>query len=206
MNPRILRFAAQLSIMAIIISVILLLVGIGFLVLLHICIIGRASRTDDRGTTAGRSTINGSSRSISKDDLEKLPCYDYTAEGNKSSPAECAVCLESLEIGDKCRLLPLCKHSFHAQCVDIWLLKTPICPICRTMASSSFEKGGLVVVGVNGHFGAQDIELGERQISENRGSQLMESTESGRSTDVNIGRGENAILGGPNSGHRDRES
>uniref|UniRef100_A0A803Q0R4 RING-type E3 ubiquitin transferase n=1 Tax=Cannabis sativa TaxID=3483 RepID=A0A803Q0R4_CANSA len=39
-------------------------------------------------------------------------------------------------MGDKCRLLPTCNHSFHAECVDTWLLRTPFCPICRTGADS----------------------------------------------------------------------
>ncbi|KAL9323342.1 hypothetical protein ACSQ67_008199 [Phaseolus vulgaris] len=49
----------------------------------------------ERGANGGRS--------MSIDDLEKLPCYDYVAKGNTSSPVDCAVCLESLITGDKCR-------------------------------------------------------------------------------------------------------
>ena len=48
-------------------------------------------------------------RSMSIDDLEKLPCYDYVdnSKGNNtSSPVDCAVCLENLITGDKCRFLP----------------------------------------------------------------------------------------------------
>ncbi|KAK7381382.1 hypothetical protein VNO78_34032 [Psophocarpus tetragonolobus] len=93
----------------------------------------RDSRTR-RGSMVERGVNEG--RSMSINDLEKLPCYYYVAKGNTSSPVDCAVCLESLITGDKCRLLPMCKHSFHAQCVDTWLLKTPTCPICRSNAHS----------------------------------------------------------------------
>ncbi|KAL5208819.1 hypothetical protein ABZP36_033254 [Zizania latifolia] len=40
---------------------------------------------------------------------------------------ECAVCLEALRAGDRRRVLPRCEHGFHAQCVDSWLSKRPIC-------------------------------------------------------------------------------
>jgi hypothetical protein len=71
-------------------------------------------------------------RFIFKSFLKKLPCYDYVARENISDSLDCAICLENFIIGDKCRLLPICKHSFHTQCVDKWLLKKPICPICRS--------------------------------------------------------------------------
>ncbi|KAK2409908.1 RING-H2 finger protein ATL43 [Trifolium repens] len=86
-----------------------------FLVLLQACSYGRSIE-----------------RSISKTDLENLPCYDYVAKENRSNSLECAICLENFTIGDKCRLLPICKHSFHAKCVDKWLLKNSLCPICRS--------------------------------------------------------------------------
>ncbi|KAK4568577.1 hypothetical protein RGQ29_004121 [Quercus rubra] len=69
---------------------------------------------------------------ISNEDLKKLPCFDYEAAEKGTSCVDCAVCLENFKMGDKCRLLPDCRHSFHVQCIDSWLLKTPICPICRT--------------------------------------------------------------------------
>lgn len=43
----------------------------------------------------------------------------------------CAVCLDEVSDGDKCRELPNCGHSFHAMCVDAWLECSWTCPICR---------------------------------------------------------------------------
>lgn len=75
--------------------------------------------------------------SMSRDEVEKLPSFDYLKTGSKgSSPVDCAVCLDGFKSGDKCRLLPVCNHSFHADCVDEWLVKNPNCPICRSNASS----------------------------------------------------------------------
>jgi hypothetical protein len=46
---------------------------------------------------------------------------------------ECAVCLEALEAGDVCCVLPACRHEFHRECMRRWFLtgKTT-CPLCRT--------------------------------------------------------------------------
>ncbi|KAM3318946.1 RING-H2 finger protein ATL39 [Capsicum chacoense] len=128
-------------VMEIIVSVMLLLVGIAALVFIHVCIVGRAFR--------GRNGINGDifnprnlmrhTTSMSQEDIKKLPCFDYKLEvekGSSTSPVDCAVCLENFKAGDKCRLLPKCNHSFHAQCIDSWLQKTAVCPICRASAKS----------------------------------------------------------------------
>lgn len=122
--------------MAILISIALLCVGIGVLVIIHTCIVGRAFR---RGFTNSNSnniveTSSFGSRSMSRDEIEKLPRFDFRAREKGSSPMDCAVCLDNFKAGDKCRLLPLCSHSFHAECIDLWLLKTPICPVCRSSA------------------------------------------------------------------------
>ena len=180
-DDEVLAAATQLMLMAIILSVTLLFGGIVVLVLIHVCIVGRASR---RGFSNGTTVERGSagSTSMSRDDLDKLPCYDYRAnEERSSSPVDCAVCLENFKMGDKCRLLPTCKHSFHAQCVDAWLLKTPICPICRTSAES--WKGGSVSGEGSSHFSDLSVEL--------RGSQ---TTESSHLSDIRIELTESPII------------
>lgn len=117
--------------MEFLISVILLFVGIAVLVIIHVCIAGRAVRGGNQGDNMGQRSGNGTKR-MSTGDLERLPCFDYKAAEKGSGSVDCAVCLENFKMGDKCRLLPNCRHSFHVQCIDSWLLKTPICPICRT--------------------------------------------------------------------------
>lgn len=135
--------------MAVVVSVILIFLGIAILVFIHVCIVGRALRSGEfenetTTTTRGRGNNNGDA-SLRKHDLDKLPCFEYNMaveEPKGSSPVDCAVCLGKFEMGDKCRLLPICKHSFHANCVDQWLLLTPICPICRTSTLQSLESCG----------------------------------------------------------------
>ncbi|OEL36141.1 hypothetical protein BAE44_0002841 [Dichanthelium oligosanthes] len=52
----------------------------------------------------------------------------------KSSP-DCAVCLSPFTPDAELRLLPACRHAFHADCVDAWLRTTPSCPLCRAAVS-----------------------------------------------------------------------
>ncbi|XP_073274011.1 RING-H2 finger protein ATL38-like [Primulina huaijiensis] len=43
----------------------------------------------------------------------------------------CTVCLSEYHDEDTLRILPLCGHSFHATCIDIWLHRHFTCPVCR---------------------------------------------------------------------------
>ncbi|OAY86098.1 E3 ubiquitin-protein ligase ATL23-like [Ananas comosus] len=142
-------------VMAIVLSVALLLVGIAALVAVHVCLVGRPFRRagvgfETMGGVGGVSVVGA--RGLSPADLEKLPCYYYyyyvdsgggaeedddddDVKGRSDGAGDCAVCLESFRMGDTCRLLPACRHSFHARCVDSWLAKRPICPVCRRVAA-----------------------------------------------------------------------
>ncbi|KAJ0988225.1 hypothetical protein J5N97_006581 [Dioscorea zingiberensis] len=133
MRNMLLGIATQIMVMVIVISIVLLFIGLGVLVLIHACIVGRAFRRGLSTMTRGES-CEGTGKGLSLDDLQQLPCYEFQGGGSVVGPVDCAVCLESFQLGEKCRLLPVCKHSFHVQCLDSWLMRTPICPICRTSA------------------------------------------------------------------------
>lgn len=123
-------------VMEIVISLILLFVGIAVLVVIHVCIVGRAFNGGNNiqgvSMVVQRSSIG--MKRMTNEELNMLPCFDYMAgeKGAAASPMDCAVCLENLKMGEKCRSLPNCGHSFHAQCIDSWLLETPVCPVCRS--------------------------------------------------------------------------
>ncbi|KAL0461677.1 UNVERIFIED_CONTAM: RING-H2 finger protein ATL46 [Sesamum latifolium] len=46
-------------------------------------------------------------------------------------PFDCAVCLCEFSESDQLRLLPMCSHAFHMNCIDTWLLSNSTCPLCR---------------------------------------------------------------------------
>ncbi|KAL2549204.1 RING-H2 finger protein ATL52 [Forsythia ovata] len=49
----------------------------------------------------------------------------------------CAVCLSEFEHDEELRTLPECMHSFHVQCIDMWLNSHSNCPMCRTIVVPS---------------------------------------------------------------------
>jgi len=54
---------------------------------------------------------------------------------SSSSGSGCAICLSCFVQEEALRILP-CGHCFHQDCVDQWLLKTCVCPLCRSDESA----------------------------------------------------------------------
>ncbi|KAL5730758.1 hypothetical protein ACHQM5_003550 [Ranunculus cassubicifolius] len=65
--------------------------------------------------------------------IQKLPKFNFnTTEGvHQPGNMACSICLQDFEIGDDLRRLPKCRHSYHCNCIDRWLLIQGSCPICR---------------------------------------------------------------------------
>ncbi|XP_057458845.1 E3 ubiquitin-protein ligase ATL4 [Lotus japonicus] len=68
--------------------------------------------------------------------IETLPLFAFSAV-SRSSAADCAVCLSKFHRDDLLRLLPLCCHAFHAECIDTWLRSNLSCPLCRSAIFAS---------------------------------------------------------------------
>lgn len=125
----------------VVVSVIVFFIAIAVLVTIHLCIVGRAFRRgafDVNATNNVVQRIGSRNPNMSFDDIRRLPSFDYKVgedRGKVIIPVDCAVCLENFKVGETCRLLPNCNHSFHAQCIDSWLSKTAVCPVCRADAN-----------------------------------------------------------------------
>ncbi|CAM0913978.1 unnamed protein product [Alopecurus aequalis] len=105
---------------------------------------GGGNADQERGEEDG-----GGEKGLSADELETLPCRGYSFSSGGAA-AECAVCLEAFEAGERCRRLPRCGHGFHAKCVDPWLEKSRCCPVCR---ADAVPREDLVKVAAGGSFG-----------------------------------------------------
>lgn len=57
--------------------------------------------------------------------IQHLPTREY--DGAKKG--ECVICMMELMIGEAVRYLP-CMHTYHAVCIDDWLLRSLTCPSC----------------------------------------------------------------------------
>jgi E3 ubiquitin-protein ligase ATL10/75/76/77/78 len=67
---------------------------------------------------------------IQKKDLKALPATVYST-GYPLGALDCPICLAEFIEGEKVRVLPDCCHSFHADCIDAWLVSNASCPSCR---------------------------------------------------------------------------
>ncbi|KAF1867748.1 hypothetical protein Lal_00050181 [Lupinus albus] len=84
--------------------------------------------------------IGSSSMSFDNSRGNLLSSYKYKKEGGGGGGGydyECSVCLSDLEEGEEVKKLPRCKHSFHLQCIDMWLHSHHDCPLCRTPVGPS---------------------------------------------------------------------
>ncbi|KAM0029921.1 putative transcription factor C2H2 family [Helianthus debilis subsp. tardiflorus] len=73
--------------------------------------------------------------------LKSLPLFVYSTETKTNADVvDCAVCLSEFENGDKCRVLPNCKHCFHIGCIDMWFYNHSTCPLCRSPVEPKVTK------------------------------------------------------------------
>ncbi|KAJ3125201.1 hypothetical protein HK098_000512 [Nowakowskiella sp. JEL0407] len=78
---------------------------------------------------------------LSPADLNRIPLETYStiksqkefnSTNSDTETVGCSICIEQFDLNDQVRILPGCKHMFHMNCVDNWLLKTNTnCPNCR---------------------------------------------------------------------------
>lgn len=66
------------------------------------------------------------------DVFPKVPTIkSYKCEGDVG---ECAICQEKMKIGEMIKPLPCSdtrSHTFHTECIDMWLRTSRTCPMCR---------------------------------------------------------------------------
>ncbi|KAG7552485.1 Zinc finger RING-type [Arabidopsis thaliana x Arabidopsis arenosa] len=81
---------------------------------------------------------NRARRGLEKEVIESFPTFLYSeVKGLKigKGGVECAICLSEFEDEESLRWMPPCSHTFHANCIDVWLSSRSTCPVCRANLS-----------------------------------------------------------------------
>ncbi|AES99137.1 putative transcription factor C2H2 family [Medicago truncatula] len=88
------------------------------------------------GSLVRLSPDRSPSRGLDNTLLEKFPTFLYSSvkdlRKEKSYSLECAICLLEFDDDSMLRLLTICCHVFHQECIDLWLESHKTCPVCRT--------------------------------------------------------------------------
>lgn len=115
---------------------------LGAMICALICVVGlisllRLARCFNRSRMGGNSShgvvIRLASTGLKKADLKSLPIVDYTSASELPSgmATDCPICLAEFGEGEKVRVLPVCNHAFHMECIDKWFTSHSSCPLCR---------------------------------------------------------------------------
>ncbi|TYG43630.1 hypothetical protein ES288_D11G033000v1 [Gossypium darwinii] len=79
---------------------------------------------------AGADMSNG----LDPELIQAFPTFYYSSVKEfrrEKYGLECAICLGEFNDNDMLRLLTICCHVFHKECVDLWLESHKTCPFCR---------------------------------------------------------------------------
>jgi len=66
-------------------------------------------------------------KGLSPKEIDKLPTETWCC----AETTECSICLNDLGVGETVRTLPICGHTFHKSCIDLWVLRRADCPLCK---------------------------------------------------------------------------
>ena len=70
------------------------------------------------------------SKGLTKKQINKIPKIIYNKNKFKNDDNKCVVCQYEFKNGENVTKLS-CGHLFHADCVDTWLSKNKVCPMCH---------------------------------------------------------------------------
>ncbi|WOG92147.1 hypothetical protein DCAR_0311407 [Daucus carota subsp. sativus] len=105
----------------------------------------RADWSSLRMRTARLATIQNNistcEMGLKKEVREMLPIIVFK-ESFSVKDTQCSVCLGDYQAEDKLQQIPVCGHTFHMECIDLWLATHTTCPLCRLslLASRASEK------------------------------------------------------------------
>lgn len=96
-----------------------------------------------------------------------FPTFNYSSVKNfqrEKYGLECAICLAEFEDDDPLRLLTICYHVFHQECIDLWLKSHKTCPVCRTdlaLPKETLEKAQILLDHNNNANGDVKVDINQ---------------------------------------------
>ncbi|KAL3845727.1 hypothetical protein ACJIZ3_003130 [Penstemon smallii] len=173
-----------------------------------------------RMRTANSVPLSESSNDISKCELglkkevrEMLPIIVFR-ESFSVNDTQCSVCLGDYQAEDRLQQIPACGHTFHMDCIDLWLATHTTCPLCRQSLLPSTKapcpNGSVIVThSENGdtHSNAQNNadEISHQNDSQSSNEDPQTSQNSSESRNAN--RGERVrIIPTASEGDEDKEN
>jgi hypothetical protein len=90
---------------------------------------GRATQNLFADFMASGTTIAGIRRSVM--DVTLYPSYKYTGAPLPEDKKMCAICLADYEVDEDIKTIP-CMHFYHQACIDEWMSRSCVCPICKS--------------------------------------------------------------------------
>ena len=74
--------------------------------------------------------VGNVSKGLNKAQIKKIPRFIYQKNKYKDLDDKCVVCQYEFKNGENITKLN-CGHIFHTDCVDTWLSKNKVCPMCH---------------------------------------------------------------------------
>lgn len=76
-------------------------------------------------------------RGLEQSMIGQIPTFRFEKDDEGSGLYGCVVCLSEFQENEMLRVLPKCSHTFHLDCIDVWLQSNSNCPLCRTSISGT---------------------------------------------------------------------
>ncbi|KAK9665256.1 hypothetical protein RND81_14G100500 [Saponaria officinalis] len=72
-------------------------------------------------------------KGLAQETIDSYPRVVIGESGRMIQPDDdtCPICLIEYHTKDVLKILPMCLHRFHVNCLDEWLVSNGSCPICR---------------------------------------------------------------------------
>ena len=74
--------------------------------------------------------VGSVSKGLTKKQIKKIPKVIYNRNKFSNNDNKCVVCQYEFKNGEEVTKLS-CGHLFHSECVDTWLSKNKVCPMCH---------------------------------------------------------------------------